>query len=117
MSKKLSAAETSDRRAAVEFANVSVALEGFHPSAEAVVKAQQFISGELDVQDLAPSAAHKLLKTKFYPVDIEKKVIYNFPKNRELDIARKWPSSIVGMPGSRIMAHKCYESYTLVDEV
>lgn len=117
MSNKLSTTETLNRRAAVEFADASVALEGFQPSAEAAAKAQKFIGGELDVQDLAPSTAHKLLKTKFYPVDIEKKVIYNFPKNREIDIARKWPSSIVGMPGSRIMGHKCYEAYALVDEV
>jgi len=42
------------RREAVAFADASLYLEGFTPSAASVAKAEKFIAGEIDVEDLAP---------------------------------------------------------------
>lgn len=55
----------------------------------------------------------KLLKTKFYPVNVDAKIIHDDPENRERDVARKWPSSVIGIPGKRLMGHKCYDSYSV----
>lgn len=56
----------------------------------------------------------KLLKTKYYPVNLDEKTIHDAPERREIDVARKCESKIVGILGSRLMAHKCYETFTVV---
>lgn len=59
----------------------------------------------------------RILKTKFYPVDIDAKVIHNFPENRERDIASKWPADkIVGIRGDRLRSNKCYDKYTVAEK-
>lgn len=55
MKKPLSAWETMKRRDAVAQANASLYLEGFTPSAAAVARAEQFIAGEINVEDLGPT--------------------------------------------------------------
>lgn len=63
-----------------------------------------------------------LLKTKFYPVDIERKIIYIDPMKRERDVAHKYgrgENICIGLTGARLMEKKCYLSYKqeLVSEV
>lgn len=57
------------------------------------------------------SVAPTILKTKFYPVNIDAKTIVNDPMRREVDVARKYGCKIIGMPGRRILQHACYTSY------
>ena len=56
----------------------------------------------------------KLLKTMFYPVDVDAKIIFIDPMKRERDIANKWgrgDNPCNGLRGDRLLKHKCYESF------
>jgi len=59
----------------------------------------------------------QLLKTKFYPVDVDGRIIHLDPKARERDVARKWPSNVIGLRGDQLLANKCYEAYRRVPTV
>lgn len=52
MKKKLSPLETMRRRQAVDFANASVRLEGFEPSDEALHRAEMFVIGEIELDQM-----------------------------------------------------------------
>lgn len=53
------------------------------------------------------------LKTKFYPVDVERRVILDTPKAREVDCS--FPdgrfSGYIGIKGSRLNEFACYRAY------
>jgi hypothetical protein len=50
------------------------------------------------------------LKSKYYPVDIDKKIIYNTPKNRDRDCCSL---GIIGIKGKRLNTYKCYLSFEI----
>lgn len=59
----------------------------------------------------------KFLKTKYYPVDVERKIIYNDPANREMDcsVRRGYRElGTIGVKGERINTRRCYEAYEIV---
>lgn len=61
-----------------------------------------------------------LLKTKFYPVDIENKKIFIEPFDRERDLADRWSrgnNHCIGLRGAHLMAHKLYHTYQPVPTV
>jgi hypothetical protein len=48
-------------------------------------------------------------KTKFYPVDIESKLIYDAPEDKEKDVAWKWKERhVIGMKGSNLLEKSVY---------
>lgn len=60
----------------------------------------------------------KLKVTKFYPVDVDRKVIYDAPEARERDVAARWPSGVIGLPGKRLNAESVYrKDFTLEADV
>lgn len=60
----------------------------------------------------------KFLKTKYYPVDVDKKVIYDDPKNRELDASLSSEQyrgcNTIGLKGRQLNENKCYLSFSVV---
>lgn len=59
----LSPWEKIRREEAVAQANASLYLEGFTPSPAAVAKAEKFVAGEIDVEDLGPTPKPKAQPT------------------------------------------------------
>ena len=49
-----------------------------------------------------------LLKTKYYPVDLDQKVIINDPRNRERDVAWNYSSKVIGIKGRDLTEHPRY---------
>lgn len=43
-----------------------------------------------------------LLKRRFYPVDIERRLVVNDPYERERDLARRYSTKVIGLRGERI---------------
>ena len=59
----------------------------------------------------------KLLKTKYYPVNLDQKVIINDPRNRERDVAWAYSSKVIGIKGKDLMAHPMYaRDYTTSED-
>lgn len=61
-----------------------------------------------------------LLKTKFYPVDPSRQIIYLDPLARERDVAHKWGRGkhvCVGLRGAHLLKHQCYSRYSFVPTV
>lgn len=59
------------------------------------------------------------LKTKFYPVDIHHKIIYDDPANRERDcsIDRGYRGKgTIGIKGDRLNQHACYREFTVIEK-
>lgn len=59
----------------------------------------------------------KLLKTKFYPVDIANRLIIDEPFGRERDLARKYRHrnpGVIGTVGAHLMTHPLYGSFRVV---
>lgn len=58
---------------------------------------------------------HKLLKTKFYPVSIDRRVIVNDPHDTETSLAWKYKDrqGYIGTPGRRLMQHRVYDTFVL----
>tara|TARA_Y100000310_G_scaffold345177_1_gene462391 strand:- start:5325 stop:5684 length:360 start_codon:yes stop_codon:yes gene_type:complete len=59
----------------------------------------------------------KFLKTKYYPVNMDKRIIHDDPHERERDIAWKYRGrkpGIIGLKGSRLNEHGCYREYRIV---
>lgn len=57
-----------------------------------------------------------LLRTKYYPVDVDGKTIYIDPKKRERDVADQYgrgDKPLIGLSGARLMDNKCYHAYQL----
>jgi hypothetical protein len=52
MKRTLGPLETMRRREAVDFANASLRLEGFEPSAEALLRAEMFVVGEIELDQM-----------------------------------------------------------------
>lgn len=52
----------------------------------------------------------KLKVSKFYPVDIDAKVIYDAPCERERDVAAKWSLPVIGLPGRRLNDEPVYRN-------
>jgi hypothetical protein len=50
------------------------------------------------------------LKSKYYPVDIDKKIIYNTPKNKFNEC---FLPGLIGIKGKRLIAYKCYLSFEI----
>lgn len=50
------------------------------------------------------------LKSKYYPVDIDKKIIYNTPKHRYNDC---FLPGLIGIKGDRLNTYKCYLSFEI----
>lgn len=57
----------------------------------------------------------KLKVSKFYPVDVDRKVIYDAPEARERDVAARWPSNVIGLPGKRLNAEAVYRKEFTVE--
>ena len=60
------------------------------------------------------------LRTKFYPVNIDRKIIYNDPKRteRECSVCRPYDMAkdqgvTIGLRGERLNQHLCYQSYQI----
>jgi len=53
-------------------------------------------------------------KTKYYPVDINQRIIYNKPFARERDCA-EIHRGIIGIKGERLNRFKCYKEFKLVE--
>ena len=59
-------------------------------------------------------SAMNVLKSKFYPVDITRQVIFNDPQTREVDVARKYRGRpVTGIKGSRLLTFRCYQDYAV----
>jgi hypothetical protein len=55
-----------------------------------------------------------MLKTMFYPVDVDNKIIYIDPMKREREIADKWirgDKPCIGIRGDRLLQNECYRSF------
>lgn len=56
---------------------------------------------------------HDVAKTKFYPVDLTGRVIYDDPHKREGDLAWKYRGlGFTAIRGARLMEHRCYYNYS-----
>jgi len=58
------------------------------------------------------------LKTKYYPVDIPRKIIYDDPANRERDcsIDRGYRGKgTIGIKGGRLNLHACYREFQIIE--
>jgi hypothetical protein len=58
----------------------------------------------------------KFLKSKYYPVDVERRIVYDDPANREMDcsVRRGYRElGTIGIRGERINTRRCYLSYTI----
>lgn len=57
-----------------------------------------------------------LKRTAYYPVRIDERQIIDDPQRRERDVAWKYRAhaGVIGLRGSRLMQHKCYEAFELV---
>jgi hypothetical protein len=58
-------------------------------------------------------AVADLLKTKYYPVDVDSRVIHNCPEDCERDVAHRWPSSVIGMSGAHLQAKSVYAQFAI----
>lgn len=58
------------------------------------------------------------LKSRYYPVDITNKVIYNDPQKREMDCSftsKKYKGlGTIGLKGERLNKFDCYKSFQVV---
>lgn len=64
-------------------------------------------------------SAVTFLKTKFYPVNVEQRIILNTPKDREIDCSHPNGASFtgyIGLLGKRLNHPRCYESFTIKPE-
>jgi hypothetical protein len=62
----------------------------------------------------------KFLKSKYYPVDISNKIIYDHPANREMDCSvRRGYRDVgtIGIKGDRINSRPRYNSFTVAPPV
>lgn len=57
----------------------------------------------------------QFLKTKYYPVDIEKKVIINLPFSKERNLYLIFKIPFIGIKGKRLNDHKCYLDFTILE--
>lgn len=54
-------------------------------------------------------------KTKFYPVDIDNKLIIDAPEPRERDLAWKWRGKrVVGLRGSHLIKTPLYKTFSVI---
>ena len=60
-------------------------------------------------------------KTRYYPVDIDAKIIYNDPKRRDCDASDYSTNpqyngkNTIGIKGARLNEFNCYRSFAIVD--
>lgn len=54
------------------------------------------------------------LKTKYYPVNIEKKIILDRPFDTESDCFDVYRAKMIGLKGERLNAHNCYKDFTIL---
>jgi len=53
--------------------------------------------------------------TKFYPVDVESRIIIDDPQRRERDVAWKYRGTrLIGISGKHLKTAKCYQQYQIV---
>jgi hypothetical protein len=58
----------------------------------------------------------QFLKSRYYPVDVERRIIYDDPAKREMDcsVRRGYRElGTIGIKGERINTRSCYQSYTI----
>ena len=56
----------------------------------------------------------KFLKTKYYPVDIDLKIIINKPYDTERDFLKDYHSGrFIDIKGQRLNKYKCYQSFKI----
>jgi len=57
-------------------------------------------------------------KTKYYPVDLDKKTIINLPFNTERKICWKFKEKpfIIPIKGERLNRHECYKKFEIKEE-
>ena len=55
----------------------------------------------------------KFLKTKYYPVDMDNRLIILDPMKREKDLAWKYKGQkgIISLKGDRLNSYSCYKSF------
>ena len=59
----------------------------------------------------------RFLKTKYYPVCLDTKKIFNDPHQRERDLAWKYKGQqpcIIGLKGKRLNEHDCYKKFEVI---
>lgn len=58
---------------------------------------------------------HKLLKTKFYPVSIDRRVIVDDPHDKERTLAWKYKDrrGYIGTTGRHLMKMRVYDTFAL----
>jgi len=57
------------------------------------------------------------LKTKYYPININTRIILNKPYKREGDLFRDFAGTgFFGIKGNRLNTHDCYKKFTVKEE-
>ena len=59
------------------------------------------------------------LKSRYYPVNVDQKIIYNQPQKREMDCSwldnPQYPHGTIGIKGERLNRFKVYQSYITIE--